>query len=61
MLRFNLHATRLFAALLYDVSATDPTTFLVVPMALVVVAAVAAWVPARRALRVEPSQALAAE
>lgn len=43
---------------LYGVSATDPLTILVVPTTLVVVAALASWLPARRATRVDPALAL---
>jgi putative ABC transport system permease protein len=46
---------------LFGVPATDLPTFLAVPLALVVVAAVASWVPARRAARVDPAIALSAE
>lgn len=45
---------------LFGVSGTDPVTFLVVPTVLLGVAVLAAWVPARRASRVEPSEALRA-
>jgi len=46
---------------LYGVGALDPVTFLGVPMILVSVALVAAFVPARRASRVNPVQALKSE
>jgi putative ABC transport system permease protein len=49
-----LAATRALAGLLHGVSATDPVTFLVVPAALLLVAAVAAAVPAWRAARLDP-------
>jgi len=53
--------TRLMAAILFEVSATDPLTFVVVPVALVAVSALACWIPARRAARVDPVRALVAE
>ena len=46
---------------LYGVPAADTLTFVTVPLILVTVAAVACWVPARRAARVDPAIALSAE
>jgi putative ABC transport system permease protein len=43
---------------LYGVESFDPATFVIVPVALVVIAALAALVPARRAMRVDPVTAL---
>jgi putative ABC transport system permease protein len=53
-----LLAQRAIASELYGVKATDPTTFSVVALLMVMVAAFACWVPARRALRVDPMVAL---
>jgi len=50
--------TRLLAALLYEVSATDPITFVAVPVVVMVVVTLASLVPARRATRISPMSAL---
>jgi putative ABC transport system permease protein len=54
----SLGLTRLMANLLFSVSAADPLTFAAVAIALVLVAMLACYIPARRALRVDPIIAL---
>ncbi len=51
-------STRMVSSLLYGVSALDPITFLGIPVLLVGVTVVASYLPARRAMRVDPVEAL---
>ena len=53
-----LGLTRLLEHLLFGVAPTDPATFVAVPLGLGLTAAVAAYLPARRATRVDPLVAL---
>jgi putative ABC transport system permease protein len=50
--------TRLMSALLFDVKPTDPFTFAGVTIVLFLVGFLACWIPARRAMRVDPLIAL---
>jgi putative ABC transport system permease protein len=50
--------TRVMTTLLFGVTATDPVTFLAIPLLLAVVALAASLVPARRAMKVDPMIAL---
>jgi ABC-type antimicrobial peptide transport system permease subunit len=52
---------RLIASLLYDVSPRDPAVFAAAAITLFGVAVLACWLPARRAARVSPVEALRAD
>jgi predicted permease len=51
-------STRLIASVLYEVAALDPLTFISVAVLLVAIGLLACYIPARRAMRVDPMVAL---
>ena len=53
-----LASARLVSSQLYGVKSSDPVTFVSVSLLLVVVAALASWLPARKAAKVDPMEAL---
>jgi putative ABC transport system permease protein len=55
-----LTVTRLMTTLLFDVGASDPLVYLSIGLLLSAVAALACWLPSRRAARVDPVRALEA-
>lgn len=56
-----LTATRILKSLLYELSPLDPASISLAIAAVVCMTIAAAWLPARRATRIDPSQALRAE
>ena len=52
---------KIVSGILYEVGALDPIAFTVAPLVLTTAALIATWLPARRATRVDPVQALRAE
>jgi putative ABC transport system permease protein len=53
-----LALTRFIRSLLYGISATDPLTFVSVPLVLILIAMLACYIPARRATKIAPTIAL---
>ena len=51
-------ASRLLRGLLYGISPIDPFSFIAVPFVLAAAALLASWLPARRATRIDPMEAL---
>jgi ABC-type antimicrobial peptide transport system permease subunit len=58
---FGLGLARLIGAMLYEVSPADPLTFITVPPLLLCTAALACYLPARRATRIDPLVTLRTE
>jgi ABC-type antimicrobial peptide transport system permease subunit len=53
--------TRVLQRFLFGVTPTDPIAFSVVTLVLIAVGLIAAWMPARRATRIDPVAALRSE
>jgi ABC-type antimicrobial peptide transport system permease subunit len=54
-------STRVLRSLLFDLSPTDPVTYVAIVALIAVTAAAASWVPARRAANVDPLSSLRSE
>ena len=54
-------ATRALGSMLYGVTPDDPLTFASITVVVAAIALAASWVPARRAVRIDPTEALRAE
>jgi ABC-type lipoprotein release transport system permease subunit len=57
----SLAGSRLIASLLYGITPRDPSVFIGTTLLLLVVSALACWIPARRAARLSPLDALRAD
>ncbi len=53
-----LATTRFLEAVVFEISTTDPTIYVGVPLLLIAVALLATWIPVRRAMRLDPAVAL---
>jgi len=53
-----LAGSRLIASLLYGITPRDPSVFIGTTLVLLIVSALACWIPARRAARLSPLEAL---
>ncbi len=56
-----LALTRLMQSLIFGITATDPVTFVAIPMVLTTIALLASYIPARRAARIDPMLSLRCE
>ncbi|MFC5864354.1 ADOP family duplicated permease [Acidicapsa dinghuensis] len=56
-----LASARLLRSFLFEVHPLDPVTFCAVPLLMLLLAVLAAWIPARRAASIDPMQALRSE
>jgi ABC-type antimicrobial peptide transport system permease subunit len=54
-------ASRVLQSMLFNVSAIDPITYLLIPLLLLLVTLAATWLPAQRAARVDPAVVLREE
>jgi len=54
-------ATRALSSLLYSVRSSDPATFIVTGVVVAIIALAASYLPARRAIRIDPIDALRAD
>jgi len=57
----SLVLTRAMSSMLFEVSATDPITFVAAAVSLVSAALTASYIPARRAMRIDPIRVLRSE
>ena len=53
-----LSVIHVMSSMLYQVKPFDPATFMIVPLLLITVALLACWIPARRAAKTDPMEAL---
>jgi putative ABC transport system permease protein len=60
-LLLSIATAKILSGILYEIRALDPVAFTVAPLVLISAALIATWLPARRATRINPVQALRAE